>query len=205
MSQATSISTLWDALYDWISGVLEGVKVVEAYQDAPAPKGNYIAVDYSGSWRLAETTSDLQPRKGDEGDYMGTRVYTYLGSVQVRDVDGDGDNLLRLVESLHSPDLLYAITESGFSVLRTSGPVQVPALEQSHWRRESVLTLELAWARGYAGTTLTMKSVDIERVDTFATIDAQDDLVVDDGNCVLTSEELKNRLTIEEQEAAHGT
>ena len=205
MTQATSISTLWDALYAWVSGVLEGVPVIEAYQNAPAPAGNYIAIDYSGSWRLAETTSDLQPRTGDEGEYMGTRVYTYRGSVQVRDVCGDGDNLLRLMESLNSPDLLNDLSGAGFSVLRSSGPVQVPALEQSEWRRESVLTLELAWARGYAGTTLVMQSVDIERVDTFGTIDAQDDLVVDDGNCVLTSEELKNKLTIEAQEAAHGT
>lgn len=205
MTQATSISTLWDALYAWVSGVLDGVPVIEAYQNAPAPAGNYIAIDYSGSWRLAETTSDLQPRTGDEGEYMGTRVYTYRGSIQVRDVCGDGDNLLRLMESLNSPDLLNDLSGAGFSVLRSSGPVQVPALEQSEWRRESVLTLELAWARGYAGTTLVMQSVDIERVDTFATIDAQDDLVVDAGNCVLTSEELKNRLTIEAQEATHGT
>lgn len=205
MTQATSISTLWDALYAWVSGVLEGVPVIEAYQNAPAPAGNYIAIDYSGSWRLAETTSDLQPRTGDEGEYMGTRVYTYRGSIQVRDVCGDGDNLLRLMESLNSPDLLNDLSGAGFSVLRSSGPVQVPALEQSEWRRESVLTLELAWARGYAGTTISMASVEIEQEQVVPLVDSDTDLFVDNLGSILTGEDIKNKLTIEAQEAAHGT
>ena len=38
-------------------------------------------------------------------------------------------------------------------------------IQQTKWRRESVLTLEMTWARGYAGYTLAMKSVDIEQHD----------------------------------------
>ena len=55
--------------------------------------------------------------------------------------------------------------EAGISVLKTNGPNDLPALQQTKWRRESVLTLEMTWARGYAGDTLAMKSVDIEQHD----------------------------------------
>lgn len=164
MSQATSVTTLWDVLYAWVTGVLSGVEVVEAYQNAPAPNGNYIAIDYSGVWRLAGTTPDDKPGTDANGVHVGPRVYTYLGSVQVRDVCGDGDNLMRLVESLDSPEVLEAFAGSGFSVLRTTGPVQIPSLDQSRWRRESVLTLELSWARGYVGTTVSIEKVEIKQL-----------------------------------------
>lgn len=160
-SQATSVSTLWDALYNWVTGVLPGVEVVEAYQNAPSPTGNYIAIDYSGTRRRAGTTPDNKNGGVVNGVYVGPRVYTYRGSVQVRDVDGDGENLLRLVESLDADEVREAMASAGFSVLSTSGPVEIPAIEQSTWRRESVLTLEMSWARGYAGETLTMLSVEI--------------------------------------------
>ena len=160
-SQATSVSTLWDALYNWVTGVLTGVEVVEAYQNAPSPTGNYIAIDYSGTWRRAGTTPDNKDGGVVNGVYVGPRVYTYRGSVLVRDVEGDGENLLRLVESLDADAVREAMASAGFSVLSTSGPVELPSIEQSTWRRESVLTLEMSWARGYAGETLTMLSVEI--------------------------------------------
>lgn len=160
-SQATSVSTLWNALYNWVTGVLTGVEVVEAYQNAPSTTGNYIAIDYSGTWRCAGTTPDNKNGGVVNGVYVGPRVYTYRGSVQVRDVEGDGENLLLLVESLDADAVREAMASAGFSVLSTSGPVEIPAIEQSTWRRESVLTLEMSWARGYAGETLTMLSVEI--------------------------------------------
>ncbi len=79
----------------------------------------------------------------------------------MRDVDGNGDNLMRLVESLDEYGVLTAFADAGISVLKTNGPVAMPALQQTKWRRESVLTLEMTWARANEGTTLTIESVEI--------------------------------------------
>ena len=156
-------SELWDALYDWISSVLEGVEVVESHQDAPATKGTYIAIDYAGNWRFAGTT----PNNRIDGtpSLVSPRVYIYRGSVQVREIGGDGEALMRIVESLDDKEFVGSFGKKGFSVLNTSGPVALPSLDQSRWRRESVLTLELSWARAYAGDNLTIESVSIERTD----------------------------------------
>lgn len=158
---STSISALVGALYDWVTAVLPGVAVVKAYGNAPAPSGEYITIDYSGTWKRAGTTPHVVPGTDEHGVHVGPRVYTYTGSVVLRDVCGDGEKLLLLSESLDNRETTDAFAAAGFSVLRTTGPVQVPALEQSTWRHESILTLELAWARGYAGTTPSMESVDV--------------------------------------------
>ena len=52
---AKSNTELWNVLYSWIHSVLPSVEVVEGYEDAPSPKGNYIEVDYAGTWTLAGT------------------------------------------------------------------------------------------------------------------------------------------------------
>ena len=202
MSEPLTNSTLWDALYAWVTSVLPGVEVVISHEDAPSPAGNFVCIDYAGSWQLRGSTASRMV--SDRLDLPSPRVYTYTGSVQIRDVDGDGENLMLLLESLEDPSVLDILADKGFSVLRSSGPQVMPALQQSEWRRESILTLELAWARAYAGTTLTIESVEITQVDTFGTIDSSEELVVDDRRNVLQSEQIKYKLRIETQEASNG-
>lgn len=185
MSQATSVSILWGVLYDWVTGVLPGIEVVNAYKDGPAPSGEYIAIDYSGSWRLAGTTPHVVAGTDENKTQIGPRVYTYTGSVVVRDVCGDGESLLLLSESLDNRETVDAFAAAGFSVLRTRGPEQVPSLEQSRWRSESILTLEMAWARGYAGTTPSMESVEVVQ-------ESREDLVTEGGDNLVDAD--KNNL-----------
>lgn len=192
-------SELWDALYDWISSVLEGVEVVESHQDAPAPKGTYIAIDYAGNWRFAGTT----PNNRIDGapSLVSPRVYIYRGSVQVREIGGDGEALMRIVESLDDKEFVGSFGKKGFSVLNTSGPVALPSLDQSRWRRESVLTLELSWARAYAGDNLTIESVEITQVKTSPLTTSDREKIVDEQRDVLQSEEISNKFIIETMEA----
>lgn len=185
MSQATSVSILWGVLYDWVTRVLPGIEVVKAYKDGPAPSGEYIAIDYSGSWRLAGTTPHVVAGTDENKTQIGPRVYTYTGSVVVRDVCGDGESLLLLSESLDNRETVDAFAAAGFSVLRTRGPEQVPSLEQSRWRSESILTLEMVWARGYAGTTPSMESVEIVQ-------ESREDLVTEDSDNLVDAD--KNNL-----------
>lgn len=198
MSAKSNIE-LWDVLYAWIHSVLPSVEVVEGYEDAPSPKGNYIAIDYAGTWTLAGTA----PARVLHGrnDLPAPKVYVYRGQVQVRDVDGDGENLMLLVESLSDFGVLQDFENAGCSVLKTSGPQLMPSLQQTKWRKESLLTLEMSWARGYEGTTLTIESVEITQVKKQGTIDSDENLIVDDQRNVLQSEEIYNTFNVVTEEA----
>lgn len=158
---STSVSQLWDALYAWASGVLPGVPVIESHDNGPSPDGTYICIDYSGNWRAAETAPSRQIAGRPE--LPAPKVYTYRGSVQVREVEGDGELLLQLAESLSGFEVGQAFSAAGISVLKTSGPSAMPALQQTKWKRESLLTLEIAWARGYEGSSAVIESVEINQ------------------------------------------
>lgn len=196
---AKSNTELWDVLYAWIHSVLPLVEVVEGYENAPSPRGNYIVVDYAGTWTLAGTAPARVVHGRD--DLPAPKVYVYRGQVQVRDVDGDGENLMLLVESLDDPEVLAAFEEAGCSVLKTSGPQLMPSLQQTRWRKESLLTLEMSWARGYEGSLLTIESVEITQVKKQGTIDSDENLIVDDQRNVLQSEEIYNTFNVVTEEA----
>lgn len=174
---ALTAQDLWDALYAWAHGVLPGVEVIQSHEDAPSPSGNYVCIDYAGTWRMAGTSASRM-LSGDTSR-PSPRVYMYRGSVQVRDVEGDGENLMLLLESLENPDVQTAFSAAGISVLRSSGPVLMPALQESTWRRESLLTLEMSWARAYAGSELTIESVTIQKVDGSGTV--EEEIEIDTG------------------------
>lgn len=182
MSSPLTTSTLWDALYSWAHGVLPNVEIVQSHENAPSPSGNFICIDYAGTWNLRGSSASKMI-DGRE-DLISPRVYTYSGSVQIRDVEGDGENLMLLLESLEDPNTLSAFGTNGLSVLRSTGPMAMPMLQQTEWRKESVLTLQMAWSRAYSGTTLEIKSVEIEQK--------------------FADSEKNNLILIETQEAQHG-
>ena len=174
---ALTAQDLWDALYVWAHGVLPDVEITQSHEDAPSPSGNYVCIDYAGTWRMAGTSASRM-LSGDTS-LPSPRVYMYRGSVQVRDVEGDGENLMLLLESLENPDVQAAFSAAGISVLRSSGPVLMPALQESTWRRESLLTLEMSWARAYAGSELTIESVTVQEVDGSGTV--EEEIEIDTG------------------------
>ena len=77
----------------------------------------------------------------------------------------------------------------------------MPSLQQAQWRKESLLTLTMSWARAYEGSTLTIESVEISQVKIFGTIDDEEDIVVDAQQNIVQSEEPINEFTIEIEEA----
>lgn len=194
-TSATSAEELWNALYYWVRSVLpKKIKVEESHQDMPTPKGCFITISYAGNWHFAGTTASRMVV--GRPDLPSPRLFTYRGSVELREVEGDGENLMKLVESLEAPDIQAIFEVAGISVLRTDGPTAMPALQQAQWRRESMLTLEMSWARAYEGSTLTIESVEISQVKTFGTIDDEENLVVDAQQNIVQSEELFNEFTV---------
>ena len=47
----TDNTQLWDVLYSWASSILTGVEITESHENAPTPSGNFVCIDYAGSWR----------------------------------------------------------------------------------------------------------------------------------------------------------
>ena len=200
VTNAKTAAELWNALYRWATAVLpKKVKVVKSHQDMASVKGTFICINYAGSWNLAG--SNASKMVDDRTDLPSPRVFVYRGTIEIREVEGDGDFLMQLLESLDNPEYQYLLNDAGLSVLKAEGPQEMPSLQQAQWRKESLLTLTMSWARAYEGSTLTIESVEISQVKTFGTIDDEDDLVVDSQQNVVQSEELVNEFTIEIEEA----
>ena len=200
VTNAKTAAELWNAIYRWATAVLpKKVKVVKSHQDMASVKGTFICIKYAGSWSLAG--SNASKMVDDRPDLPSPRVFVYRGTVEIREVEGDGDYLMQLLESLDNPEYQYLLNDAGLSVLKAEGPQEMPALQQAQWRRESLLTLTMSWARAYEGSTLTIESVEISQVKTFGTIDDEENLVVDSQQNIVQSEELVNEFTIEIEEA----
>ena len=200
VTNAKTAAELWNALYRWATAVLpKKVKVVKSHQDMASVKGTFICINYAGSWNLAG--SNASKMIDDRPDLPSPRVFVYRGTVEIREVEGDGDYLMQLLESLDRPEYQYLLNDAGLSVLKAEGPQEMPSLQQAQWRKESLLTLTMSWARAYEGSTLTIESVEISQVKTFGTVDDGEDLVVDSQQNIVQSEELVNEFTIENEEA----
>lgn len=194
-TSATSAEELWNALYYWVRSVLpKKIKVVESHQDMATPKGCFISINYAGKWHLAGTTASRMV--AGRPDLPSPSLFTYRGSVELREVEGDGDYLMQLLESLDNPEYQYLLNDAGLSVLKAEGPQEMPSLQQAQWRKESLLTLTMSWARAYEGSSLTIESVEISQVKTFGTIDDEDDIVVDAQQNAVQGEELFNEFTV---------
>jgi len=79
----------------------------------------------------------------------------------IYEVEGNGELLHQLVESLDSIDVKNSFGEAGLSVLRSIGPQMMPALQDSNWKYEAILILELSWARAITGSLEVIESVEI--------------------------------------------
>ena len=164
VTNAKTAAELWNALYRWATAVLpKKVKVVKSHQDMASVKGTFICINYAGSWNLAG--SNASRMIDNRPDLPSPRVFVYRGSVEVREVEGDGDYLMQLLESLDNPEYQYLLNDDGLSVLKAEGPQEMPALQQAQWRKESLLTLEMSWVRAYEGSKLYIHSVEITEKD----------------------------------------
>lgn len=164
VTNAKTAAELWNALYRWATAVLpKKVKVVKSHQDMASVKGTFICINYAGSWNLAGSNASRMIE--NRPDLPSPRVFVYRGTVEIREVEGDGDYLMQLLESLDNPQYQYLLNDAGLSVLKAEGPQEMPALQQAQWRKESLLTLEMSWVRAYEGSKLYIHSVEITEKD----------------------------------------
>lgn len=169
VTNAKTAAELWSALYRWATAVLPNkMKVVKSHQDMASVKGTFICINYAGTWKGAG--SNASRMVANRPDLPSPRVYVYRGSVEIREVEGDGELLMELVEALDNPQYQYLLNDAGLSVLKTEGPQEMPALQQAQWRKESLLTLEMSWVRAYEGSKLYIESVEITQEEITETV-----------------------------------
>ena len=187
---------LYEFLYDWASGVLPGVEVRQSHQDYPTPKTTpFIVLSYAGDW----VSRGAAPSRmiWDRPDLPSPKVYQWRGQLTIYEVGGNGELLHRLVESLDDIDIKNEFGDAGVSVLRSTGPQMQPALQDSNWRREAILILELSWARAIAGRLEVIEKVEITHVENTAAVDS-DNALISGGtdNGIVIAEETKDSYII---------
>ena len=187
---------LYEFLYDWASGVLPGVEVRQSHQDYPTPKTTpFIVLSYAGDW----VSRGAAPSRmiWDRPDLPSPKVYQWRGQLTIYEVEGNGELLHRLVESLDDIDIKNEFGDAGVSVLRSTGPQMQPALQDSNWRREAILMLELSWARAIAGSLELIEKVEITHVENTTAVDS-DNALISGGtdNGIVIAEETKDSYII---------
>ena len=188
---------LYEFLYDWAAGVLPGVEVRQSHQDYPTPKTTpFIVLSYAGDWgsRGAAPSRMIW----DRPDLPSPKVYQWRGQLTIYEVEGNGELLHRLVESLDDIDVKNEFGDAGVSVLRSTGPQMQPALQDSNWRREAILMLELSWARAIAGSLEVIEKVEITHVENTTAVDSDNALIYGGtGNGIVIAEETKDSYIIQ--------
>ena len=187
---------LYEFLYDWAVGVLPGVEVRQSHQDYPTPKTTpFIVLSYAGDW-VSMGAAPSRMIWGRPG-LPSPKVYQWGGQLTIYEVEGNGELLHRLVESLDDIDVKNEFGDAGVSVLRSTGPQIQPALQDSNWRREAILILELSWARAIAGSLEVIEKVEITHAEKTAAVDSDNALIsggTDSG--IVIAEETKDSYII---------
>lgn len=191
---------LYEFLYDWIVGVLPSVEVRQSHQDYPTPaQGPFLVLSYAGNW----VNKGVAPSRmiWDHPELVAPSVYQWRGQLTIYEVDGNGELLQQLVESADVPEVKQSFGQAGVSILRSTGPQIQPALQDSNWRREAVLVLELSWARAIAGDQNYIESVELihEKDSILETDEAQP--LSDDDRDLLQATEI-NRIAVSINEEA---
>lgn len=195
VTNAKTAAELWNALYRWATAVLpKKVKVVKSHQDMASVKGAFICINYAGSWNLAG--SNASRMIDNRPDLPSPRVFVYRGSVEVREVEGDGDYLMQLLESLDNPQYQYLLNDAGLSVLKAEGPQEMPALQQAQWRKESLLTLEMSWVRAYEGSNLYIERVEITHEEIAELVNENHQVLVNEQQDALVAGQIVNKFTV---------
>lgn len=188
---------LYEFLYDWAAGVLLGVDVRQSHQDYPTPKTTpFIVLSYAGDW----VSRGAAPSRmiWDRPDLPSPKVYQWRGQLTIYEVEGNGELLHRLVESLDDVDIKNEFGDAGVSVLRSIGPQIQPALQDSNWRREAILILELSWARAIAGSLEVIEKVEITHGEKTTAAGDSDNALISGGtdNGIVIAEETKDSYII---------
>ena len=150
---------LYIFLSRWIKTVTDpGMLVIQAYSDAPAPKGEYFAVDVNSAWIPAGKRTE-DPTDGTE------RVIRsdYEVPVSIWNVRGTGESILTVAEALQNHVTRLHFDENKVSIFRVGSVMRLPVLnDKSVWIIQNKLELVLSVTRGTLEAMPSIGAVSIE-------------------------------------------
>ena len=130
---------------------LSSIPVIIAHQNAPAPAGTYLAIEYSGSWqKLGRSqqgkiyTEEIE----DETIYKRLDLSEYLININLHEVEGEGDILTFILDYLDTPEYQEKFVVAGISFIGNGDITPIPNLKNNQWDKESVVELRFAIATG---------------------------------------------------------
>lgn len=154
--------TLYNFLYEWINLVLNqefllNIIIIKSYQDAPAPTGcSYIVIDAPTGRRKVGSPSAQEPN--DKGARNLVNDYEY--KIEISQVNGDGELLQLLVDSIDRQEIKDLWRKNNFVYYSQGEIIKIPRLSESKWKKEAMVELTI----GTAVTTVEQSSIieDIE-------------------------------------------
>lgn len=147
-------------LKSWITQILitEGgetdLPIIASHQNAPSFDKPYITISYStDSERIGRASKgEVYFDSENPGDPLnGTRllVSDWQLKLEIRETNGDGDRLKKLLDSLDREDIYPEyFTENGIAHYQSTSVLMLPRLNQDEWIRESIVEMQLGSAEG---------------------------------------------------------
>jgi hypothetical protein len=151
-------------LKNWITQILitengeSDLIIIASHQNAPAPSGPYIVINQSPNSRDRFGRASKGETKDD-----GTRVLVsdWVLEMEIREYNGVGDRLEKLVDSLDREDIQRDYFQANnLAHYNQAQVLYVPRLLNEEWENEALIELQLGKAEGTTETTSFIETVD---------------------------------------------
>lgn len=153
------------------------IPVIRSHQDAPAPSGQYIVVPYSGDYKPVGSNRgyDTNMLTDDDGTtYYRLHITQYeVTNFDIQEVNGDGDLLDIIGESLWQFQYKKALNEYGIGLKKVMETIPVPQLEGEDWLKMSTKEIQF-----YIASALVEDIGIIDVVEYEGTIHASTDITI---------------------------
>lgn len=96
------------ALCKYLNGIYPDLPFIKAPTNTPAPVGNYIAIR---ALSVEQYGSMIHPLAGENVE----RRWAQVATIQFTEIEGDGDNLRIVRNSLETAEFISAMRKAGFT------------------------------------------------------------------------------------------
>lgn len=155
---------IYQKIYNWVYFVINTengfeIPIIQSRQNTPAPESTYIVID-----RIVEVIQIGRVIKNyppDETTGKAKVSNDYEGTLEIWEIDGEGDYLRMLINSLERQEIQNIYFAEELLVNRgVIGITNIPRLDNEHWTEQAMLEMKI----GFADVT-TEQSGWIETVD----------------------------------------
>jgi hypothetical protein len=140
---------IYQNLYDWADQVLNqerclDMTIIKSTQNVPKPKRNdcYIVINYASNLdRIG------RPYRTEVDDY-GKRnlINDYVGILELREVNGDGEYLRVLIESLDRQEIQHLWSSNSLTHYNEGDILQLPRIQETNWKKEALVELTIGYS-----------------------------------------------------------